>query len=315
MKPRIIFGLLLGAIALTFLAADFYYGKSLGIFILILFFALWAQGELFRMAEGAGIAPLKGLGTFLGCFLLITWWAGLRANAGETMFKLGSVEVAAGGGASATLASDVPLALAICMVLLLLGTLFQKPSEEGVRGVAYTAFALLYVCFLAGFVLEHRFLDAPAGTVGFATGTGPSPVGAHAAILFLAAGKSTDIFAYFSGKFLGKHRLAPVLSPKKTWEGLFGGMLGSSTVALVYTRLSVLGDFVSWWQAILFGILLTVVGQCGDVAESFIKRSFGKKDSSSLIPEFGGLLDLIDGVLLTAPISYAFFCLVGLRPG
>ena len=314
MKPRIIFGSLLGAISLSFLAADFYYGKSLGAFILITFYALWAQGELYRMAEGAGIAPLKGLGTFLGCFLLITWWAGLRAHAGETMFLLGSLEVTA-GGASATLASDVPLALGICMVLLLVGTLFREPSEEAVRGLAYTAFALLYVCFLAGFVLEHRFFDAPAGTAGFATGAGPSRVGAHAVILLLAVGKSTDIFAYFSGRFLGKHRLAPVLSPKKTWEGLLGGMLGSATVALVYTRLSVLGDFVSWWQAILFGILLTVVGQCGDIAESFIKRSFGKKDSGSLIPEFDGLLDLVDGVILTAPISYAFFCLVGLRPG
>ena len=314
MKPRIIFGTLLGTGALLFLAIDFWYEKSFGVFVLVTLFALWAQYEIHKMAEGAGVKPFKGLGAFLGFFLLLTWWSGLRARAAETSLTLGPFEGTL-AEASVTLASEIPLALGLCLVLLMIGVLFRTPSEEGVQGVAFTAFTLLYVCFMAGFVLEHRFLDAPDGSAGLATGDGPSAVGAHAVILFLAASKSTDIFAYFSGKFLGTHRLAPILSPKKTWEGLAGGAAGSAVVALVYTRVSVLGDLVTWWQAILFGILLAVVGQCGDIAESFIKRSFGKKDSSSLIPEFGGLLDLIDGVLLTAPVSYAFFCLVGLRPG
>lgn len=111
---------------------------------------------------------------------------------------------------------------------------------------------------------------------------------------------ATDIGAYFTGKRFGRHQLAPTISPKKTWEGLAGGMLAAMLVG------GFCASFTPYPVSILpcafWGFLLAGVAQTGDLFESWLKRRAGVKDSSGLIPGHGGLLDRVDGFTFTAPL-------------
>ena len=113
----------------------------------------------------------------------------------------------------------------------------------------------------------------------------------------------SDTGAYFSGRFFGKHKLNKEVSPKKTWEGAIGGTLLAVGGALLMRHLF-LSSFFSVKQAIWMGLLIAVIGQVSDLAESILKRSTGVKDSSNLLPGHGGFLDRFDSYLLLAPIFY-----------
>jgi phosphatidate cytidylyltransferase len=112
--------------------------------------------------------------------------------------------------------------------------------------------------------------------------------------------------AYFAGKSIGKHALAPHLSPKKTWEGTIAGFLGSLAVAFAFAR---------WLNVPLVHLLGmaavgNVAGQVGDLLESAYKRSAGIKDSGSLLPGHGGVLDRIDALILAIPVVWYYWILI-----
>ena len=111
----------------------------------------------------------------------------------------------------------------------------------------------------------------------------------------------SDIFAYFGGKKFGKSMLAPSISPKKTWEGSFFGVVGGGLVGAVFGEI-VMSMF--WVYGMLLAMILAVVGQFGDLIESKIKRLCNVKDSGKILPGHGGILDRIDGHLLAAPVFY-----------
>lgn len=113
---------------------------------------------------------------------------------------------------------------------------------------------------------------------------------------------ATDTAAYFIGKAFGKKRLAPRISPRKTWAGLFAAMGGG--VILIFVFGSILR--IEMWECVLVGALIGLLGQLGDILESVFKRVYGVKDSSSLIPGHGGMLDRIDSFLFTAPFAYHY---------
>ena len=108
-----------------------------------------------------------------------------------------------------------------------------------------------------------------------------------------------DIGAYFVGKYFGKKKLAPSLSPKKTWEGFFGGIVFATLVSFFISRYF---NLFPTLLSLVFGIALSLCGAVGDLFESALKRAVNKKDSGSIIPGHGGLLDRIDGVLFSAPL-------------
>jgi phosphatidate cytidylyltransferase len=118
--------------------------------------------------------------------------------------------------------------------------------------------------------------------------------------------KFTDIGAYFTGKSIGRHKLIAWLSPGKTWEGLIGGLLVAALVGAACAPFLV---EVEWWQGLIFGAIFGFVGQCGDLLESLMKRDAEVKDSGNTIPGFGGVLDVIDSPLVTAPVAYLLFSL------
>lgn len=123
-------------------------------------------------------------------------------------------------------------------------------------------------------------------------------------LLLLALVAAADIGAYFSGRAFGKHKLAPKVSPNKTWEGVWGGMFACSLLMVgtaIYTKVS-----VNWFALIACTIALAAFSVEGDLLESMLKRLKGVKDSGSILPGHGGILDRIDGIIATAPL-YAFF--------
>lgn len=169
---------------------------------------------------------------------------------------------------------DLLIALVTVMMVLewrqMVGGGWRRPGWL-VIGYVYIALAVL-----AAFWLRH---DAKFGLITF--------------LWLLAAVWATDIFAFFTGRTLGGPKLAPTISPGKTWSGLLGGVLAAALVSIVFTAWA---DADGVWLA-FWGALVAVVAQVGDLVESAMKRRFGRKDSGRLIPGHGGILDRVDGLL------------------
>ncbi len=127
------------------------------------------------------------------------------------------------------------------------------------------------------------------------------PDGKYLLFYLLLVISFSDIFAYFGGKKFGKSMLAPSISPKKTWEGSFFGVVGGGLVGAVFGEI-VMSMF--WVYGMLLAMVLAVVGQFGDLIESKIKRLCNVKDSGKILPGHGGILDRIDGHMLAAPVFY-----------
>jgi len=118
-----------------------------------------------------------------------------------------------------------------------------------------------------------------------------------------------DSAAYYTGRAFGHHRMAPVVSPKKSWEGAAGSILGSLVFGLIY-----MGYFqpdVALWKVSVIAVVANIAGQFGDLAESAIKRGAGVKDSGKMLPGHGGMLDRVDSSLFALPVVYALTLLLG----
>jgi phosphatidate cytidylyltransferase len=163
-------------------------------------------------------------------------------------------------------------------------------TEGTIRNVSAGFFAIIYLGFLCSFILGIRIAWGPWVLLGF---------------IFTV--KSSDIGAYTLGRLFGKHKMCSTISPGKTWEGLAGAALFGAGVSLGFSHFS--GIMPTLW-AIGFGAVFGVLGQMGDLVESMIKRDAASKDSSASIPGFGGILDVIDSPLATAPAAFAFFYFV-----
>lgn len=122
-------------------------------------------------------------------------------------------------------------------------------------------------------------------------------------LMFVFVIKCSDIGAYTIGTLFGKHKFSPKVSPKKTWEGM-GGACAFAIIVSVGFAISC--DIMAWWSAIMFGLGFAFIGQMGDLAESMIKRDAEQKDSAHKVPGFGGVLDIIDSLLIAAPVAYLF---------
>jgi phosphatidate cytidylyltransferase len=172
--------------------------------------------------------------------------------------------------------------------------LYQR-IRYGLSGVLVNCgaacFSIIYLGLLGAF--------APATYIAF----GPWKL-----LMLIFVVKCCDIGAYTAGRLFGKHKFSPVISPKKTWEGMAGGVVLATVVAVAF---AVFCDIMSWRLAIVFGVVFAFIGQLGDLAESMLKRDAETKDSSNNVPGFGGILDVVDSILITAPFGYLFFSLLG----
>jgi phosphatidate cytidylyltransferase len=160
------------------------------------------------------------------------------------------------------------------------------------RDLAATVFVLGYVTFLATFTVV---LTAAEGGQWWTLG-------------FIITAVAADTGAYASGLAFGKHPMAPVISPKKTWEGFAGGALASLIAGVLISTL-MLGN--TWWFGLAFGAAIFLTATLGDLAESLIKRDLGIKDMSSWLPGHGGFLDRLDSILPSAAVAFVAFRLFG----
>jgi len=190
---------------------------------------------------------------------------------------------------------NITLALFLIVVLITQTFRFQKDFSKMLAGVGVTIFGVLYVVFLGGFIVSMR--------VGFDNPIVPHLSTKLLAFFFLVV-MGADTGAYYVGKNFGKHKLAPEISPGKTWEGVIGGLILSSIFALV-ASLTFFPE-LNYKISIPLAIVMSVVGLFGDLAESAIKRGAGAKDAANILPGHGGLLDRLDSLLFNAPVLYYF---------
>ena len=162
------------------------------------------------------------------------------------------------------------------------------------RDIAAGSLVQIYVPFLASFAV---LLDSKPG-------------GEWWTLAFLVLVISVDTGAYASGLLLGRHPMAPRISPKKTWEG-FAGSVATALVAGVLLSVFMLQQL--WWFGLVFGAVIAFTATIGDLTESLIKRDLGIKDISTWLPGHGGFLDRLDSILPSAAATYALFLIFGQR--
>lgn len=170
----------------------------------------------------------------------------------------------------------------------------KDQSQRVTERLAASMLGLTYIGLLLSFVVRLRL----------------SPVGIFPLVLMLVVVKMADIGAYTVGRLIGKRKMAPKLSPGKTWEGFCGGLLFCVSGALATAYLfgvKLVGDHNLTTSLIVFALVVGAIGVVGDLAESMLKRDYGRKDSSDWMPGFGGVLDLIDSPLFAAPVAWAFW--------
>lgn len=238
-----------------------------------------AAAEFCRLYRARGVAAAP-------------WVAGLLAVA--------YVVLAVGLPAGVYLVWATVLTLGVTAVLIIR----TEPDRQPGLSAVVTAFGAVYTGGLFSYALWLRSLG----------GSGPGWPGAAMLFLPVAVTWLGDSAAYSVGRAIGRHKMAPLISPKKTWEGALAGLLATAGGAVLYVELA--SPLLRWspsiWQLLLFGALISVAGQVGDLFESRFKRDCGVKDSSNLLPGHGGALDRIDSLLFVFPFAYAFLRLVGI---
>lgn len=190
----------------------------------------------------------------------------------------------------------LPTSLAIVLAIGLAAVFTRQPTRESLGAVAGTAFATLYVGALIGTVVGLRMAPDASGRCWI--------------VFLLAVTMVGDAGAFYVGRALGKTALAPVLSPKKTVAGLWGGIVFSVATAILVKYLAL--PHLALSTAIGLGLSMAVFGVLGDLFESLLKRSAGVKDTSTLLPGHGGVLDRIDSLLFASPVLFLYVNWAGL---
>ncbi|HEX6851499.1 MAG TPA: phosphatidate cytidylyltransferase [Candidatus Polarisedimenticolaceae bacterium] len=226
-----------------------------------------ASREAYAMLEARGMRPLRGLG-----------------------LALGAAVAASFAGPATELEPATALGLAVAATFV--AAMAIRPEPQAMLDAALaTILPIVLIAFPMGFLAALRLIDREMG---------PDLV-----LLLLLCVMLGDTAAYYTGRAFGKHRMAPSISPKKTWEGAAGALFGSLVAAALahtwfFQRLTIV-------HAVALAVILCVVGVLGDLAESMLKRASGVKDASSLLPGHGGLFDRIDSLLFAGPALYGYW--------
>jgi len=175
--------------------------------------------------------------------------------------------------------------------------LLRRGVSGYVQNATASVFTLVYVPFLGAFV-------ALMLREGGATGFDRYDAGVKGILTFIAVTAASDIGGFCAGVLFGRHPMAPVISPKKSWEGFAGSGVFCVAVGVAMTVWVLDAD---WWIGVCLGLIAVVMATLGDLCESVIKRDLGLKDMSHVIPGHGGLMDRLDSILLAAPTAFAVF--------
>jgi len=269
---------LAAAVAIPIVLAVLFFAPPIAFNLLVALVALAALWEFYRLAEKTGYPAAKTVGIAAGAGALfvgaLLWWRPeLEPSSGFGFLEV-RVNWLAFFVALAFAAAVAPLFSAVDLSAAL------GSASATVFGVALIALPAIALCYLRSF----------------------SP---RAVLFLLLIVWSCDSFAYYTGKNFGRRKLAPVISPNKTWEGTVGGLIGATLVGAAAGTWWVLPEFGPTRGA-LAGALASTAGQIGDLVESMWKRGAGVKDSGVFLPGHGGFYDRIDSLLFAGPVLAAF---------
>ena len=238
--------------------------------ILVVIWGLLAAFEFYRMVAASKVSPLTYFGLIWTLLFILS-----------PHFDYDTL---------------IPLLLTSAVILSLIWLLLRRQKERAFIGWAWTMGGILYI----GWLLSH-FVALRGGNLPLSI---TETAGRNWVFLALFTIFASDTAAFFVGRVLGKHRLAPYISPGKTWGGAIAGVFSAIGVSLLLATL--LNLPLSYWQTILLGLLVSIFGQLGDLVESLLKRNMGVKESSKLIPGHGGFLDRIDSVVFAGIVVYYY---------
>ena len=274
MKTRILTALVALPILIASIVLPSYIPETVWIFVAIAIFAL-----------AAGLFE----------FYTLTKKLELKADAGIAYLGAAALTVAFVFDAPAK-APDLLIATLAGFVILVLATQtfrFQVDFSKMLAGVGVTILGVLYVVFLGGFLVATR--------MGFEN---QPYLSTHLLGYFFLVIMGADSGAYFAGRAFGKHKLAPKISPGKTWEGLIGGLVAAGAFGALAT-FWFFPELPYKWSVPL-AMAMAAISVLGDLTESAMKRGSDTKDAASILPGHGGLLDRLDSLLFNAPILYYF---------
>jgi phosphatidate cytidylyltransferase len=257
--------------------------------------ALLAIAEFLKLTTFYSVQPMT-VATFVFVavfFVFVIFASSYRTPLVETTAMLYGIALAAG----------------IAPFVFLTIAMRRSDLASGYPAAAAAAFAFVYIAIPMALLVEIR--EQPAGAIW--------------TIYTLLAVWAGDIFAYFVGKAVGRHRMSPEISPKKTWEGAAASILASVIIGTLWMqhapaisaallRIGLIGrrdgmfglEQPQLWPIILLSAVVNVAAQLGDLVESLIKRGAGVKDSGTILPGHGGMLDRIDAMLFAVPIVWAY---------
>lgn len=236
--------------------------------LLVVVVAMIALEEFFGLAKSSQIEVHKFSGHIYSIFLIINFHSQFNKHS----FILGLICLAV-----------------ISFLLLSLQRNYQLNKILISSGT--TLLGIIYISVMLGFLVAIHSKS---------NGEGPQWI-----FFLLLVAWMGDSCAYYTGRLLGKRKLAPRISPKKTWLGSVGGILGNSLAAIIGQYFFLESPFT---HLLLLGWVLGILGQLGDLVESAMKRSAHVKDSSNLLPGHGGMLDRIDSILFGAPVLFYYLC-------
>lgn len=268
-----------------FIFGVMWYFRTTGAVMLVALVSVLTLREFYQLLGGAGHAPFHRLGMFFGGLITLTPW--LSHYLGLPFPK----------------SSDV---LVLAVIVFSIRILSEREPAKRVEALGSTLFGLVYVALMFQYFVRILM------PTEFDSGMSITPNGRLILCLWLiAVAKFCDVGALLSGLAFGKHQMAPQISPKKTWEGAIGGVLVSMGIGALVAWLGrdVLPPHMTPLVAAFKAAPIAAVAIVSDLIESILKRHAALKDSGGAIPGIGGVFDLSDSLLLTAPLGYFLFAL------
>ena len=255
-----------------------WFGGERGFTVLVAVFGILAALEFYRMVAMAKLLPFTYFGLVWTAFFILGRNSELLSFL-TPYFTPGLL---------------MPLLLTSAVVIPLIDLLVRRQKEGAFNSWVWTVAGILYVGWLLGHLVALRGLDDGRNWVFF--------------ILFV--NWASDTFAFFVGRKFGRHKLAPSISPGKTWEGAAGGVSAAVIMSILFFAPTPFRLPLDSWQIIPLAVLVSIFGQLGDLVESLLKRNMGVKDSGGLMPGHGGVLDRIDSLVFASVVVYyvVYYC-------
>ena len=272
LQKRFLFGTAILAVFFGIIFLDYIFDSAIGLGFLGILVGGIGLLEFYNLAEKKDFEPFKISGIISGVIVFIVFWL---SACGEGINRI------------------YP-GIFVFIVLWLFGVQALKHDPKGtIKNVSITIFGVIYTLFFLSFIMPIRYMSNGLGII----------------LLVLLITKGGDIGAYLFGRKFGKHKLSS-FSPNKTIEGAIFGLFCSLIIAIGLNILPGI-RILPLYLIIPFGLLIGVSGMCGDLMESVMKRDADAKDASSAIPAFGGVLDILDSLLISIPVAYCFLVIIG----